>query len=70
MGVTTSTYGPNADGKKAVYVILEDQGHQWPNSVQKIPQRFAGFDVTEYTRLKKFGTFFDTRKLTLELVND
>jgi polyhydroxybutyrate depolymerase len=62
--VISTSYGPNETHQQALYVVLENQGHQWPGSNRNLPVDFAGPNNANYNATDQIWKFFRIKALT------
>lgn len=63
-GIKTTQYGPNGSGQEAVFVSIDEQGHEWPGAPRHLPEMFTGKNVKNYRATDEIWDFFKSKAST------
>lgn len=62
-GVKTIQYGPNIDELTAIFMVITDQGHEWPGGKRTLPKRISGKNVQTFNATDTIWDFFTMQSL-------
>jgi|SRR5579885_872579 len=60
-GVTTMRWGPNKEGREAIFIVVSGQGHEWPGGIRRFPPAYSGNMVDFFDATDVIWDFFKTQ---------
>lgn len=60
-GIKMTHFGPNYKGQEAIFVIIAEQGHEWPGASRQLPEMFTGKNVKNYQATNEIWDFFKSK---------
>lgn len=61
--VITMRWGPNKEGREAVFIVVSGQGHEWPGGLRRFPPELSGGTVDFFHATDAIWDFFKGQKL-------
>ena len=63
-GIDVISYGPNKNDLIAVFIVLAEQGHEWPGGQRVLPETISGKNIQTFKATDVIWNFFKTQMLT------
>ncbi len=62
-GIKTIQYGPDIDELTVIFIVVADQGHEWPGGRRTLPKRISGKNVQTFNATDAIWDFFTMQSL-------